>query len=112
MTQKPKKKKLASDSLNWRNKEVPLQEMMRIKEEPQEEEPPKTTDTDKIKEHQGTLTIAMDEGTMETLDEGTMETLEAEPTTDILKGESAEFIQASINVLAQLEMDNSPLEEL
>ena len=62
-------------------------------------------DTDNIKECQEILTTTMDI-------ERTMETTEKELMTDTSKEESTEFTQASINVLAQIEMDNSPLEEL
>ena len=92
---KPKKKKLASNSLNWRSKEAPLPEMTKLAEELQEEEPPMAKDTDEIK-GQGTLLTTVDmKETTETMEEG--------PT---------ELTQASINVLAQLKTDNSPLEEL
>ena len=69
---------------------------MKITKEVPEEEPPRTTDMDEIKEHQETLVTTTDT-------EGTME---------ISKEESTEFTQAPINVLAQIKMDNSPLEEL
>ena len=65
-THKPKgkKKKLPSDSPNLRNKEVPLPETTKITEE----EPPRTTDTDKIIEHQETLAaITNTKKTMEML---------------------------------------------
>ena len=73
-------------------------------EDPTEDESSTIMDTDKIKEHQGVLAMAMDKETMKTL--------EKETIMDILKEESTEPTQATINVLAQLEMDNSPLEEL
>ena len=105
MTQKPKgKKKSPSDSLDWRNKEVPLLGTAKITEGPTEDESPTTTDTDEIKECQGTLAM--------TMDEETTKISEKETITDILEEESTELTQASINVLAQLETDNSPLEEL
>ena len=87
--------KLPSDSPNWRNKEVP--EITRITEEVSKEEQPKTMDN--IKEHQETLTT-------------TTETSEKELTTNTSEEESKKFTQASINILAQIETDNSPLEEL
>ena len=96
--QKPKgkKKKYSSESPNWRNKEVPLPETTKITEEVLGEEPTRTMDMDVIKEHQETPATTTDtERTMETSEE-----------------ESTEFTQAPINVLAQIEMDNSPLEEL
>ena len=43
---------------------------------------------------------------------GTMETSEKELMTNTSEEESMEFTQAPINVLAQIKMDNSPLEEL
>ena len=102
---KGKRKKLPSDSPNWRNKEVPLPETTKITEEVSEEDLPKTTDMDDIKEHQETPATTMDT-------ERTMETLEKEPAADTSEEEATEFTQAPINVLAQIEMDNSPLEEL
>ena len=102
---KGKRKKLPSDSPNWRNKEVPLPETMKIMEEVSEEELPKTTDMDNIKEHQETPVTTMDT-------ERTMEKLEKEPVADTSEEESMEFTQVPIKILAQIETDNSPLEEL
>ena len=97
--------KKSSDSPNWRNKEVPLPETTKITEEVSEEEPLRTTDMDKIKEHQETLVTTMDT-------ESTTETSEKEPTADTSGEESTELTLAPINILAQIKMDNSPLEEL
>ena len=83
--------KSPSDSPNWRNKEVP--ETTRIMEEVSEEEQPK------IKEQQEVLTT-------------TMETPEKELMTNTLEEEPMKLTLTSINVLAQIETDNSPLEEL
>ena len=104
-TKKPKgkKKKLPSDLPNWRNKEVP--ETMKIMEEVSEEELLKIMDTDNIKEHQETLMTTTDI-------KGTTETSEKELMTNTSEEESTEFTQAPINVFAQIETDNSPLEEL
>ena len=82
-TKKPKgKKKLFSDSPNWRNKDVP--ETMKIMEEVSEEELPKTMDMDNIKEHQETLMTTTDI-------KGTTETSEKELMTNTLEEESTEL---------------------
>ena len=99
---KGKKKKLPSDSPNWRNKEVPLPETTKITEEVSKEEPLKTMDMDNIKEHQETPATTMDT-------ERTTEMSEKELTAETLEEKSTEFTQAPINVLAQIETDNSPL---
>ena len=88
---KPKeRKRRPSDSPNWRNKDVPL---------PTEEETSKEK-----QETQGEQT-----STTATIEETTEEMAqESEVTTD----QEEEETQAHINILAQLKMDNSPLEEL
>ena len=60
---------------------------------------------DNIKEHQETPVTTTDT-------KRTMETSEKELEVDTSEEEVTEFTQAPINVLAQIEMDNSPLEEL
>ena len=107
-TQKPKgkKKKSPSNSPNWRNKGVPLSGTTKIKEEPSEEGSPMTTDRNETKEHLGTLAKTTDKDTTEIMEQ------EKKSTSDKLEEESMGFTQTSINVLAQLKTDNSPLEEL
>ena len=78
---------------------------MNIMEEVSEEEPLKTTDMDNIKEHQEALATTMDT-------KRTTKTSEKELMMDTSEEESTEFTQVPINVLAQIKMDNSPLEEL
>ena len=98
ITKKPKGKKTKSpsNSPNWRNKEVP--ETTRIMEEVSEEEQLK------IKEQQEVLTTTTETPEKELM----MNTSEEEP----MKLNPMKLNQASINVLAQIETDNSPLEEL